>query len=122
MTDRDYKVAITELVRAFTESLQTLKLLNVRSTFFADSELSMLPGKSAAAIFDFYEQVIESDLENISGIQVSISDVEGLRLSINICCKTDLSSLACKGNVRYETDGDEGYQHLVFLLEGGVAV
>lgn len=122
LTDRDYKVAITELTRAFTESLQTLKLLNVRSTFFADSELSMLPGKSAAAIFDFYEQVIESDLENISGIQVSLSDVEGLRLSINICCKADLSSLAHKGNVRYETDGDEGYQHLVFLLEGGVAV
>lgn len=122
LTDRDYKVAITELTRAFTESLQTLKLLNVRSTFFADSELSMLPGKSAAAIFDFYEQVIESDLENISGIQVSLSDVEELRLSINICCKADLSSLACKGNVRYETDDDEGYQHLVFLLEGGVAV
>ena len=122
LTDRDYKVAITELTRAFTESLQTLKLLNVRSTFFADSELSMLPGKSAAAIFDFYEQVIESDLENISGIQVSLSDVEGLRLSINICCKADLSSLARKGNVRYETDGDEGYQHLIFLLEGGVAV
>ena len=122
LTDRDYKVAITELTRAFTESLQTLKLLNVRSTFFADSELSMLPGKSAAAIFDFYEQVIESDLENISGIQVSLSDVEELRLSINICCKADLSSLARKGNVRYETDGDEGYQHLVFLLEGGVAV
>lgn len=122
LTDRDYKVAITELTRAFTESLQTLKLLNVRSTFFADSELSMLPGKSAAAIFDFYEQVIESDLENISGIQVSLSDFEGLRLSINICCKADLSSLARKGNVRYETDGDEGYQHLVFLLEGGVAV
>lgn len=122
LTDRDYKVAITELTRAFTESLQTLKLLNVRSTFFADSEPSMLPGKSAAAIFDFYEQVIESDLENISGIQVSLSDVEELRLSINICCKADLSSLARKGNVRYETDGDEGYQHLVFLLEGGVAV
>lgn len=122
LTDRDYKVAITELTRAFTESLQTLKLLNVRSTFFADSELSMLPGKSAAAIFDFYEQVIESDLENISGLQVSLSDVEGLRLSINICCKADLSSLARKGNVRYETDDDEGYQHLVFLLEGGVAV
>lgn len=122
LTDRDYKVAITELTRAFAESLQTLKLLNVRSTFFADSELSMLPGKSAAAIFDFYEQVIESDLENISGIQVSLSDVEGLRLSINICCKADLSSLARKGNVRYETDGDEGYQHIVFLLEGGVAV
>lgn len=122
LTDRDYKVAITELTRAFTESLQTLKLLNVRSTFYADSELSMIPGKSAAAIFDFYEQVIESDLENISGIQVSLADVEGLRLSINICCKADLSLLACKDNVRYETDDDEEYQQLVFLLEGGAAV
>lgn len=122
LTDRDYKVAITELIGAFAESLQTLTLLNVRSTFFADSELSMLPGKSAAAIFDFYEQVIEADLGNISSIQVSLADVEGLRLSVNICCKADLSFLALKGNVRYETDDDEGYQHLVLLLEGGAAV
>lgn len=122
LTDRDYKVAITELIGAFAESLQTLTLLNVRSTFFADSELSMIPGKSAAAIFDFYEQVIEADLGNISSIQVSLADVEGLRLSVNICCKADLSFLALKGNVRYETDDDEGYQHLVLLLEGGAAV
>lgn len=82
----------------------------------------MLPGKSAAEIFDFYEQVIESDLENISSIQVSLAYVEGLRLSVNICCKADLSFLAFKGNIRYETDDDEGYQHLVFLLEGDAAV
>lgn len=122
LADRDCSVAIAELVGAFTESLQTLKLLNVRTTFFADSRLSVLPGKSAAEIFDFYEQVIESDLENISSIQVSLADVEGLRLSVNICCKADLSFLAFKGNIRYETDDDEGYQHLVFLLEGDAAV
>lgn len=122
LADRDCSVAIAELVGAFTESLQALKLLNVRTTFFADSRLSVIPGKSAAEIFDFYEQVIESDLENISSIQVSLADVEGLRLSVNICCKADLSFLAFKGNIRYETDDDEGYQHLVFLLEGDAAV
>ncbi len=122
LSDRDCSVAIAELVGAFTESLQALKLLNVRTTFFADSRLSVLPGKSAAEIFDFYEQVIESDLENISSIQVSLAYVEGLRLSVNICCKADLSFLAFKGNIRYETDDDEGYQHLVFLLEGDAAV
>lgn len=122
LADRDCSVAIAELVGAFTESLQALKLLNVRTTFFADSRLSVLPGKSAAKIFDFYEQVIESDLENISSIQVSLAYVEGLRLSVNICCKADLSFLAFKGNIRYETDDDEGYQHLVFLLEGDAAV
>lgn len=122
LADRDCSVSIVELVGAFTESLQALTLLNVRTTFFADSRLSVLPGKSAAEIFDFYEQVIESDLENISSIQVSLADVEGLRLSVNICCKADLSFLAFKGNIRYETDDDEGYQHLVFLLEGDAAV
>lgn len=122
LADRDCSVAIAELVGAFTESLQALTLLNVRTTFFADSRLSVLPGKSAAEIFDFYEQVIESDLENISSIQVSLADVEGLRLSVNICCKADLSLLAFRGNIRYETDDDEGYQHLVFLLEGDAAV
>lgn len=122
LADRDCSVAMAELVGAFTESLQALKLLNVRTTFFADSRLSVLPGKSAAEIFDFYEQVIESDLENISSIQVSLADIEGLRLSVNICCKADLSFLAFKGNIRYETDDDEGYQHLVFLLEGDAAV
>lgn len=122
LADRDCSVAIAELVGAFTESLQALTLLNVRTTFFADSRLPVLPGKSAAEIFDFYEQVIESDLENISSIQVSLAYVEGLRLSVNICCKADLSSLAFKGNIRYETDDDEGYQHLVFLLEGDAAV
>lgn len=122
LADRDRSVAMAELVGAFTESLQALTLLNVRTTFFADSRLSVLPGKSAAEIFDFYEQVIESDLENISSIQVSLAYVEGLRLSVNICCKADLSFLAFKGNIRYETDDDEGYQHLVFLLEGDAAV
>lgn len=122
LADRDCSVAMAELVGAFTESLQALKLLNVRTTFFADSRLSVLPGKSAAEIFDFYEQVIESDLENISSIQVSLADVEGLRLSVNICCKANLSFLAFKGNIRYETDDDEGYQHLVFLLKGDAAV
>ena len=122
LADRDCSVAMAELVGAFTESLQALKLLNVRTTFFADGRLSVLPGKSAAEIFDFYEQVIESDLENISSIQVSLAYVEGLRLSVNICCKADLSLLAFKGNIRYETDDDEEYQHLVFLLEGDAAV
>lgn len=122
LADRDCNVAIAELVGAFTESLQALTLLNVRTTFFADGRLSVLPSKSAAEIFDFYEQVIESDLENISSIQVSLADVEGLRLSVNICCKADLSFLAFKGNIRYETDDDEGYQHLVFLLEGDADV
>lgn len=119
LTDRDYKVAVSELERAFSESLQTLKLLNVRSTLYIDGNISMLPGKTAAAIFDFYEAVIESDFENLSSIQVSLADADGFRLSLNVCCKADLSAFDENENVRYDADEDENYRHIVFFPEGG---
>ena len=121
LTDRDYKIPVTELERAFNESLQTLKLLGVRSSLYADNSVSMLPGKTATAIFDFYESVIETDTLNLTGIQVSLSNAVGLRLSLNVCCKADLSSLADKDNILYEKEDDEDYQHLVYIVKGGVA-
>ena len=122
LADRDCKVAVGELERAFSESLQTLKLLNVRNTLYVDSELSMISDKNAAAILDFYEEVIEADLENLTSVQISLANINGLRLSLNVCCETDLSIFSNKGNVLYEMDGDAGYQHLVFIIEGGAAV
>ena len=78
----------------------------------------MLCGKTAAAVFDFYESVIEADLENLTGIQVSLINADTVRLSLNVCCRADLSDLA-GGNALYEKDEDEDYQHLVFFPEGG---
>ena len=120
LSDRDYKVAVNELERAFSESLQTLKLLDVRSTLYLDSGISMLSGRVAAAVFDFYEKAVEADMEHLTGIQVSLTDMDVLRLSLNILCEADLSRLAESSNVRYEADEDDGYQRLVFTPEGGV--
>ena len=118
LTDRDYKVAASELERAFSESMQTLKLLNVRSTLYVESGLPMLVGRTAAAVFDFYEEVIEYDLERLKSIQVSLIDADKLRFSLNVCCGADLSSLAeNQDNVIYENDDE--YQHLVLFPEGG---
>ena len=63
LADRDCSVAIAELVGAFTESLQALKLLNVRTTFFADSRLSVLPGKSAAEYLIFTNKLLNQTLK-----------------------------------------------------------
>lgn len=120
LADRDFKISVTELERAFSESLQTLGLLNIRSALYADSGISMLHGKTAAAIFDFYEDAVETDIENLRGIQVSLTNTGGsLRLSLNICCKADLSSLAERDNVIYENDGEYDYKRLIFFPEGG---
>ena len=91
----------------------------MRGTLYVDDSLSMFSGKAAAAIFDFYESVVETDLEHLTSVQVSLAKAEDLRLSLHVCCKADLSAFADKPNVRYEADGD--YQHIVFLAEGGAA-
>lgn len=119
LTDRDIKIAETELHRAFNESLQTLKLLGVRSSLYVDESLSMLSGKTATAVFDFYESVIEADILNLTGIQVSLIKANGLRLSLNVCCKADLSALVSGDNIRCEKEDDEEYQHLVFEAKEG---
>ena len=119
LTDRDIKIAATELHRAFNESLQTLKLLGVRSSLYVDESLSMLSGKTATAVFDFYESVIEADILNLTGIQVSLIKANGLRLSLNVCCKADLSALVSGDNIRCEKEDDEEYQHLVFEAKEG---
>ena len=119
LTDRDIKIAATELHRAFNESLQTLKLLGVRSSLYVDESLSMLSGKTATAVFDFYESVIEADILNLTGIQVSLIKADGLRLSLNVCCKADLSALASGDSIRCEKEDDEEYQRLVFEAKEG---
>lgn len=120
LADRDYQVYITELERAFQESLQTLKLLQVRSTLYVEPGLPMIPGKTATAMFDFYEAVLETDLEYLTGLQVSLTNTEGLRLSLNVCCRADLSCFADRENILYEADEDDDYQRLVFFVRGGV--
>ena len=119
LTDRDIKIAATELHRAFNESLQTLKLLGVRSSLYVDESLSMLSGKTATAVFDFYESVIEADILNLTGIQVSLIKADGLRLSLNVCCKADLSALVSGDSIRCEKEDDEEYQRLVFEAKEG---
>jgi len=119
LTDRDYEVSVGELERAFSESLQTLKLLDVRSTLYIDPAVSMLSGKAAAAVFDFYETAIETDLESLKSIQVSLADVGYLRLSLNVQCEANLSALVDKSSTQYEAE--DGYQHIVFCPEGGAA-
>lgn len=81
IADRDIKISATELERAFSESLETLKLLDVRSTLYVESGKTMLSGRTAAAIFDFYESVIEIDLNGLTGIQVSLT-----KMRINCVC------------------------------------
>ena len=43
----------------------------------------------------------------------------GCRLSLNVCCKADLSALVSGDSIRCEKEDDEEYQHLVFEAKEG---
>ena len=118
LTDRDYKVAVGELERAFSESLQTLSLLKVKSMLYIEDDLPMLEGREAAAVFDFYEEVIENALTDLKSVQVSLTNIKNLRLTLNVCCMVDLEHFAARTAVCYENEGD-GYQRLIFSVGGG---
>lgn len=118
LTDRDYKVALSELERAFSESLLTLKLLHVRSTLYIEDGSGMLPGKTAAALFDFYEEIIETALAGLTSVQISLTYANALRLSMRVRCGTNLSAFAERPGVLYETEEEEG-QQVIFQPEGG---
>ncbi len=117
LSDREQKMPVSETERAFSESLQTLKLLDVKGMMYIDDTLSDISGNSSAAVFDFYEEVIEYALHNLKSVHISLADIGYLRLSLNIRCNADLSALAQRNNALYEKDGE--YQQLVFFPEGG---
>ena len=117
LTDREQKIPAGELERAFSESLQMLKLLDIRGMLYIDEALSEVPGITSACLFDFYEEVIEYALHDLKSVHISFADTGSLRLSMNVHCKADLSDFARRNNVLYEKDDE--YQRLVFFPEGG---
>lgn len=117
LADRERKISSGELEHAFSESIQILKLLDIRGILYMDDMLNEVQGSIAASVLDFYEEVIEYALYDLKSVHISLADIGYLRLSLNIRCNADLSALAQKNNALYEKDGE--YQQLVFFPEGG---
>lgn len=117
LSDRERKISSGELEHAFSESIQILKLLDIRGILYMDDMLNEVQGSIAASVLDFYEEVIEYALYGLKSVHISLADIGFLRLSLNIRCNADLSALAKRNNAMYEKDGE--YQQLVFFPEGG---
>lgn len=117
LSDRERKIPTSELERAFSESLQMLKLLNIRGMLYIDDTLYEVQGNTAASVLDYYEEVIEYALHDLKSVHISLADIGSLRLTLNVRCNADLSAMARRNNILYEKDGE--YQQLVFFPEGG---
>ncbi len=83
-----------ELICAFRESVNALKLMNVMSNMFIDTERKYLPGKTATLAYDFFEDSIELAMDSLRAVMVSIGVInDKLRIRVTVDCDGDMNAL-----------------------------
>lgn len=94
LADRECTVPREELQMAFSESLRALELLGVESSLFVDTE-KQIDGKTAAIIYDFFEDVLETDIDGLKTLDVrAVRRSDGLRIAVTVECDADLSTIS----------------------------
>ncbi len=118
LADREYTVSREELQMAFSESLRTLELLGVESSLFVDTE-KQINGKTAAGIYDFFEDVIEADMDGLRSLNVrAVRRSGGLRITVTAECDADLSVLS-QQYPQAEFESFDGEQTCLLTLDEG---
>ncbi len=118
LADREYTVSREELQMAFSESLRTLGLLGVESSLFVDTE-KQINGKTAAGIYDFFEDVIEAYMDGLKTLNVrAVRRSGGLRITVTAECDADLSVLS-QQYPQAEFESIDGEQTCLLILDTG---
>lgn len=117
----DCRIPEAELICAFRESVNALKLLHVTGNLFIDTERSHLSGKTATRAYDFFEDSMELALDSLRSVLVSIGVIDHrLRIRVAADCDGDMHALeACypDAKITYE---DEWALVLELEEDGGV--
>ncbi len=118
LADREYTVSREELQMAFSESLRTLGLLGVESSLFVDTE-KQINGNTAAGIYDFFEDVLEADMDGLRSLDVrAVRRSDGLRITVTAECDADLSLLS-EQYPQAEFEKLDGEQTCLITLDAG---
>lgn len=90
----DCQIPEEELICAFRESVNALKLMNVASNMFIDTERKYIDGKTATTAYDFFEDSIELAMDSLRSVMVSIGVINNkLRIRVTINCDNDMKPL-----------------------------
>ena len=108
IADRDGTVPSRELGMAFSESLRALELLGVAGSLFVDAG-KQLAGSDATRLYDFFENVLELDMESLRALYVRVvQQGRGLRIAVTAECDADLSRLKAQyPDVEFDSCGGE---------------
>ncbi|MGN0633598.1 MAG: histidine kinase N-terminal 7TM domain-containing protein [Oscillospiraceae bacterium] len=112
-----------ELKNAIEESVRYLKAMGAHCFVFVDTQRDFLPGETACAAYDFFEDTVEAALDSLVSCAVSVSVVESvLRIRVTVGCKEDLSPLRKEWtDASVEKTYDDEWE-LILPLRGGADV
>ncbi len=118
LADREYAVPREEIQMALSESLAALGLLGTRSSLFVDVE-KQIAGRDAARLYDFFEDVLEADMDGLRALDVRVSSrSDGLRITITAECNADLSQLSRRYQ-EADFDNFDGEQTCLLIVRKG---
>ena len=90
----EHKISEEELICAFRESVNALKLMNVTSNMYIDTERKYLSGKTATRAYDFFEDSIEQVMESLRSVMVSIGVINNkLRIRVAADCGDEIKTV-----------------------------
>ena len=110
------------LSSAISESFRALRLLEINGSYLIKSNKNSLPSRTLFLAYDFFEDVIETILDEAKFINFRFCEIGGkLRINILADSKSDFSSLKLKYPGLIIEYDDEGGSEFILEPKGGDA-
>lgn len=120
-TDASSELQENKLANALAESYRSLSLLGIKGSYLVDTHMDFLPGEILISAYDFFEDFIETTVDNLEIINTRVCPVNGnLRVSILANTISDFDKLIQKyPKAHIYTDEDSTFAYLE--LNGGIS-
>ena len=95
--EKQAKLTEEDLKRSLTESCDSLKLCDIKGSFYIDSTIKSLGDDSILTCYDFFEWVIEELIDELQSVFLRIAEIDGqLKIAVTVKGPSDLSVLLKK--------------------------
>lgn len=95
--EKQAKLTAEDLKRSLTESCDSLKLCDIKETFYIDPTIKSLGDDSILKCYDFFEWVIEELIDELQSVFLRIAEIDGqLKIAVTVKGPSDLSVLLKK--------------------------
>lgn len=92
--EKQAKLTAEDLKRSLTESCDSLKLCDIKGTFYIDPTIKSLGDDSILKCYDFFEWVIEELIDELQSVFLRIAEIDGqLKIAVTVKGPSDLSVL-----------------------------